>query len=444
MEQLDINQIWEKVFNIVKTKTSSLVGLNVHMKDAEPVSVNNTTFTISVPLSLNKNMILLRYKDDIEAALEQVTSQKLNLNITIKGEEEKKEEQEEVQESEQASTNRLNPRYTFENFVIGPSNAYAAAAALSATKNPGNIYNPLFLYGNSGLGKTHLMYAIGNRIQKYNPDFNIIYVTSEEFTNEFITSVRDAKGDEFRKKYRSVDVLLVDDVQFLKQKEATQEEFFHTFNELYSMNKQIVITSDRSPFELVTLEERLRNRFGQGLTIDITIPNYETRVAILQKKALQHNANIDTDVLGLIAERIKSNVRELEGILIKLISISEISDQKIDLELAEYVLKSYLPKSSVSKITPDKIMEKVSLFYNITIEDLIGKQRTSNVALPRQIAMYLCHKLTDLNFSGIGREFDGKDRTTVMHNVRKIESEIETREDLKSDINYIIKDLQSM
>ena len=444
MEQLDINQIWEKVFNIVKTKTSSLVGLNVHMKDAEPVSVNNTTFTISVPLSLNKNMILLRYKDDIEAALEQVTSQKLNLNITIKGEEEKKEEQEEVQESEQASTNKLNPRYTFENFVIGPSNAYAAAAALSATKNPGNIYNPLFLYGNSGLGKTHLMYAIGNRIQKYNPDFNIIYVTSEEFTNEFITSVRDAKGDEFRKKYRSVDVLLVDDVQFLKQKEATQEEFFHTFNELYSMNKQIVITSDRSPFELVTLEERLRNRFGQGLTIDITIPNYETRVAILQKKALQHNANIDTDVLGLIAERIKSNVRELEGILIKLISISEISDQKIDLELAEYVLKSYLPKSSVSKITPDKIMEKVSLFYNITIEDLIGKQRTSNVALPRQIAMYLCHKLTDLNFSGIGREFDGKDRTTVMHNVRKIESEIETREDLKSDINYIIKDLQSM
>ena len=319
MEKLDINQIWEKVFNIVKTKTSSLVGLNVHMKDAEPVSVNSTAFTISVPLSLNKNMILLRYKDDIEAALEQVTSQKLNLNIIIKGEEEKKEEQEEIQESEQTSTNKLNPRYTFENFVIGPSNAYAAAAALSATKNPGNIYNPLFLYGNSGLGKTHLMYAIGNRIQKYNPDFNIIYVTSEEFTNEFITSVRDAKGDEFRKKYRSVDVLLVDDVQFLKQKEATQEEFFHTFNELYSMNKQIVITSDRSPFELVTLEERLRNRFGQGLTIDITIPNYETRVAILQKKALQHNAVIDTDVLGLIAERIKSNVRELEGILIKLI-----------------------------------------------------------------------------------------------------------------------------
>ncbi len=444
MENLDIHQIWDKVFNIVKTKTSSVVGLNVHMKDAEPVSINSTTFTISVPLSLNKNMILLRYKEDIEAALEQVTSEKLNLIISIKGEEEKKEEQEEDNSSEQNNTNKLNPRYTFENFVIGPSNAYAAAAALSATKNPGNIYNPLFLYGNSGLGKTHLMYAIGNRIQKYNPDYNIIYVTSEEFTNEFITSVREAKGDEFRKKYRSVDVLLVDDVQFLKQKEATQEEFFHTFNELYSMNKQIVITSDRSPFELVTLEERLRNRFGQGLTIDITIPNYETRVAILQKKALQHNAVIDTDVLGLIAERIKSNVRELEGILIKLISISEISDQKIDLELAEYVLKSYLPKSSVSKITPDKIMEKVSVFYNITTEDLTGKQRTSNVALPRQIAMYLCHKLTDLNFSGIGREFGGKDRTTVMHNVRKIETEMEIKDDLKSDINYIIKDLQSM
>ena len=431
MENLDISEIWDKVFGIVKSKTSSVVGLNVHMKDAEPVSASSTAFTISVPLSLNKNMILLRYKDDIEAAIEQVTSQKLALNIIIKGEEQ--EEPEKPAEEEQPSNpNRLNPRYTFENFVIGSSNAYAAAAALSSTKNPGHIYNPLFLHGNSGLGKTHLMYAIGNRIQKYHPDYNIIYVTSEEFTNEF------------SKKYRSADVFLVDDVQFLKKKEATQEEFFHTFNELYSMNKQIVITSDRPPVELITLEERLRTRFSQGLTIDITIPNYETRVAILQKKAAQHNAVIDTEVLGLIAERIKSNVRELEGILIKLISISEISNQKIDLTLADYVLKSYLPKSSASKITPEKIMEKVSVFYNITTDDLTGKSRTSNVAAPRQIAMYLCHKLTDMNFTGIGRAFGGKDRTTVLHNVRKIEKEMEIKDDLKSDINYIIKDLQSL
>ena len=235
----------------------------------------------------------------------------------------------------------------------------------------------------------------------------------------------------------------MDDVQFLENKEATQEEFFHTFNELYSMNKQIVLTSDRKPSDLITLEDRLRTRFSQGLTIDITVPNYETRVAILQKKASQHNVTIDIDVLGYIAERIKSNVRELEGILIKMISISEISHKPIDHNLADYVLKSYLPKTGIVKITPDKIMDKVSVFYNITTSDLTGKVRTSNVAIPRQVAMYLCHKLTDMNFTMIGKSFGNKDRTTVMHNVRKIEGELDSNEDLKANINCIIKDLQS-
>lgn len=440
MENKDITELWTKIFNIVKQKSDNAVGLNVHMKDAVPVSIDNTAFTISVPMSINKNMIQFRYKDFIESAIEQVTAQRLSLNIILKGEEPK----EVVAEDKPVdNVNHINPKYTFENFVIGASNEYATAAAISTTEKPGYIYNPLFLYGNSGLGKTHLMYAIGNRIHENNPSANIIYVTSEVFTNEFISAVRDAKGEEFRKKYRSADVFLVDDVQFLENKEATQEEFFHTFNELYSMNKQIVLTSDRKPSDLITLEDRLRTRFSQGLTIDITVPNYETRVAILQKKASQHNVTIDIDVLGYIAERIKSNVRELEGILIKMISISEISHKPIDHNLADYVLKSYLPKTGIVKITPDKIMDKVSVFYNITTSDLTGKVRTSNVAIPRQVAMYLCHKLTDMNFTMIGKSFGNKDRTTVMHNVRKIEGELDSNEDLKANINCIIKDLQS-
>ena len=355
MGNKDITELWAQIFDIVKKKTDNTVGLNVHMKDAEPVSMDNTTFTISVPMSINKNMIQFRYKDCIESAIEQLTAQRLTLNITVKGEEQEAPQPKE--EHRLSAASRINPKYTFENFVIGASNEYATAAAISITENPGYIYNPLFLYGNSGLGKTHLMHAIGNRIHENYPDSNIIYVTSELFTNEFITAVREGKGEEFRKKYRSADVFLVDDVQFLENKEATQEEFFHTFNELYSLNKQIVLTSDRKPRDLVTLEYRLRTRFSQGMTIDITVPNYETRVAILQKKASQHHVNIDIDVLGYIAERIKSNVRELEGILIKMISISEISGKPINNSLADYVLKSYLPKTGIVKITPDMIME---------------------------------------------------------------------------------------
>lgn len=444
MSEKDIAFIWSQVFDIVKGKSANTIGLNVHMKDATPVSMNSTSFTIAVPMSINRNMIQFRYKECIESALEEVTAQKLSLKIILHGEEEEEKKPvklKEVNLSEQP--NRLNPKYTFENFVIGSSNEYATAAAISATEKPGYIYNPLFLYGNSGLGKTHLMYAIGNRIHEKNPSANIIYVTSEVFTNEFITAVREAKGEEFRKKYRSADVFLVDDVQFLENKEATQEEFFHTFNELYSMNKQIVLTSDRHPVNLVTLEDRLRNRFAQGLTIDITVPNYETRIAILQKKASLHHVEISMDTLSYIAERIKSNVRELEGILIKMISISEISLKPIDVNLADYVLKSYMPQNEIAKITPDIIMDKVCRFYTISKDDLTGKIRTSNVAVPRQVAMYLCHKLTDMNFTTIGRSFGNKDRTTVMHNVRKIESEIETNEELKSAINYIIKDLQT-
>lgn len=440
---MDINEMWQEIYRRLTNTFGNTVGLSVHMHDVKPVSVNSSMFTICVPLSISKNMIEFRYKKHIESYLEDMTGKKLSLNIVIKDDMDIFEISNMLfQRPEQNPTNKVNPKYTFENFVIGASNEYANAAAISTTEKPGYIYNPLFLYGNSGLGKTHLMHAIGNRIAQNFPTYNIIYVTSESFTNEFISSVRENKGAEFRKKYRAADVLLVDDVQFMEKKEATQEEFFHTFNDLYSTNKQIVLTSDRKPSELVTLEERIRQRFSQGLTIDITVPNYETRVAILQKKADIHNTTINNDVLGYIADKIKSNIRELEGILIKIISVSEISHQPITLPLVESIMESYLPAEAV-KITSDKIIEKVSSFYSITREDLTGKQKTKNIAVPRQIAMYLCCKMTDMNYGMVGNAFGGKDRTTVMHNVKKIEADMNTNESLRSDINCIMKDLEN-
>jgi chromosomal replication initiator protein len=441
---MDITEIWEKTLQIVEDKINS-VSYNVYVKTMTPVLFENSIFTTSVTNELSKNMIDFRYKNTIESALEAITNEKVNLKVIVAKEQEPEKIIRDLKNPEiPVSMDTVNPKYTFENFVIGASNEYATAAAISTTEKPGYIYNPLFLYGNSGLGKTHLMQAIGNRIKENHPDFNVVYVTTECFTNEFIAAVREGQMVEFRKKYRPADVLLVDDVQFMENKEATQEEFFHTFNDLYSLNKQIVLTSDRKPNDLITLEERLRTRFSQGLTIDITIPNYETRMAILQKKAEFHNVKISEEVLTYIADRIKSNIRELEGALLKIISYSELSHTDITLELAKQTLKSILPEDGVVKITPDKIMDKVAVFYNVSKEDLIGSIRTKNIALPRQIAMYLCKKLTDMNFGMIGKTFGNKDRTTVMHNVNKIEKEINTNDSLKSDINYILKDLESM
>lgn len=435
---MEINQIWEDALKIVENNINS-VSYGVYIKTMVPVLFENSIFIVSATNDLSKNMINIRYKDIIESALEAITNEKITLKVI--SENEKAEVIPEHEEELPSNSYDVNPKYTFENFVTGSSNEYAHAAALSAAENPGHIYNPLFLYGNSGLGKTHLMQAIGNQIKKTHPDYKIVYVTTERFTNEFISAVREGKMIEFRNNYRPADVLLIDDVQFMENKEATQEEFFHTFNDLYSMNKQIILTSDRKPNDLITLEERLRTRFAQGLTIDITSPNYETRMAILQKKAAFHNIDIGHDVLSYIADKIKSNIRELEGALLKIISYSQLSHKDIDLELAKNILKSILPDDGVVKITPDKIMDKVSLFYKVSKDDLLGNVRTKSIATPRQVAMYLCAKLTDMNPGMIGKTFN-KDRTTVVHNVDKIEKDIETDDVLKSDINYILKDLE--
>ena len=447
---MDFEKIWSDLQESIMQAVGTEVSYMVHIKPAQAILFKDSVFTISVPNSINKNMIDFRFKNKIEGILEAYTGQKVTLQVILDGETEGFLNQENIinnenrQLDENETPSSFNEKFTFENFVIGTSNEYAAAAAISAAENPGRIYNPLFIYGNSGLGKTHLMCAIGNKIKKEHPDYKVIYIPTENFTNEFVKCIRDYKMEEFRKKYRTADVLLVDDVQFLQNREGFQEEFFHTFNDLYSLNKQIVLTSDRKPSELVTLEERLRTRFQQGFNIDVTIPNYETRLAILRKKAEINQYDTSSEVLEYIADRIKSNVRELEGVLLKVNSLAQLSHKKVDIELTKYTIESILPKDGIVKITPDKIMDKVSTFYTITKDELIGKSRVQSLVVPRQVAMYLCSKLTDMNAGMIGKTFGNKDRTTVLHSVEKIEKSLKTDNILKTNIDYIIKDLQSL
>ena len=447
---MDFEKIWADLQESIMQAVGTEVSYMVHIKPAQAISFKDSVFTISVPNSINKNMIDFRFKNKIEGILEAYTGQKITLQVILDGEtegflnQEKNSNNENISSGEHENASSFNEKFTFENFVIGTSNEYAAAAAISAAENPGRIYNPLFIYGNSGLGKTHLMCAIGNKIKKEHPDYKVIYIPTENFTNEFVKCIRDYKMEEFRKKYRTADVLLVDDVQFLQNREGFQEEFFHTFNDLYSLNKQIVLTSDRKPSELVTLEERLRTRFQQGFNIDVTIPNYETRLAILRKKAEINQYDTSSEVLEYIADRIKSNVRELEGVLLKVNSLAQLSHKKVDIELTKYTIESILPKDGIVKITPDKIMDKVSTFYTITKDELIGKSRVQSLVVPRQVAMYLCSKLTDMNAGMIGKTFGNKDRTTVLHSVEKIEKSLKTDNVLKTNIDYIIKDLQAL
>lgn len=443
---MDIAEIWKNTVENVKNNISSTVGYNVHIKISKPVSLSNSVFTISVPTSINKNMIEFRYKNFIESSLEKITGEKLSLKVIVGDTAEPVLENtvsEENVYSNELNDYGVNPKYTFENFVVGSSNEYANAAAKKTAESPGHIYNPLFIYGNSGLGKTHLMQAIGNRIKEKNSSANVIYVPCEKFTNEFIVSIREFTTDKFRDKYRNADVLLVDDVQFLEKKEAVQEEFFHTFNELFNYNKQIVLTSDRKPSDLTILNSRLRTRFGQGIIIDISIPNFETRVAILQKKAQAHNIKIDNSILEYIATNIRSSIRELEGALLNVISMSEIKECEITMDFVKKELEAVISGKDKNTITPQKIIKKVSVYYNISENDILGNVKTSEIAFPRQISMYLCCKMLSMNYTAIGKEFN-KERTTVKHNVEKIEKDILTDDKLNEDINYITKDLESM
>ncbi|MET8414957.1 chromosomal replication initiator protein DnaA [Streptomyces sp. NPDC005134] len=334
---------------------------------------------------------------------------------------------------------RLNPKYLFDTFVIGASNRFAHAAAVAVAEAPAKAYNPLFIYGESGLGKTHLLHAIGHYARSLYPGTRVRYVSSEEFTNEFINSIRDGKGDTFRKRYRDVDILLVDDIQFLASKESTQEEFFHTFNTLHNANKQIVLSSDRPPKQLVTLEDRLRNRFEWGLTTDVQPPELETRIAILRKKAVQEQLNAPPEVLEFIASRISRNIRELEGALIRVTAFASLNRQPVDLGLTEIVLKDLIPggEDSAPEITASAIMAATADYFGLTVEDLCGSSRSRVLVTARQIAMYLCRELTDLSLPKIGAQFGGRDHTTVMHADRKIRALMAERRSIYNQVTEL-------
>jgi chromosomal replication initiator protein len=317
---------------------------------------------------------------------------------------------------------RLNPKYTFETFVIGSSNRFAHAAAIAVAESPGKSYNPLTIYGDSGLGKTHLLHALGHYVRSYFDRVRVRYVSTEELTNDFINAISQNKGVEFRRRYRDVDVLLIDDIQFLEGKEQTQEEFFHTFNTLHNAQKQIVMTSDRPPKLLENLEPRLRSRFGWGLITDVQPPDLETRIAILRKKAGQERLVAGPEVLEFIASRIQTNIRELEGALIRVTAFASLNRQPVDLALAEQVLKDLIPDGAEAQITTSMIMAQTASYFDVTIDDLCGQSRTHTLVGARQIAMYLCRELTDLSLPKIGAQFGGRDHTTVMHAERKIKT----------------------
>lgn len=442
---VQLREIWNNTLNIVKGELTE-VSFNTWLKCITPISIDDTTLKLGVPNDFTKGILLSRYKDLIANGLKMITSKKLNIEFFIISEESvdtipttnRTEAKNKIIVSEEMSA-ILNPKYTFNSFVIGNSNRFAHAASLAVAESPAKAYNPLFIYGGVGLGKTHLMHAIGHYILQNNPNSKVVYVSSEKFTNELINSIKDDKNVEFRNKYRNVDVLLIDDIQFIAGKERTQEEFFHTFNALYEANKQIILSSDRPPKEIPTLEDRLRSRFEWGLIADIQAPDFETRMAILRKKADVENLNIPNEVLVYIATMIKSNIRELEGALIRIVAYSSLTNKEISVDLATEALKDIISSKQSKQITIPLIQEVVSGYYNLRIEDFKSARRTRNVSFPRQIAMYLSRKLTDMSLPKIGEEFGGRDHTTVIHAYEKISDGLKNDEGLQNVISDITK-----
>lgn len=442
-------ETWEKVLKILKVEIMSEVSYNTWILGLKPIGMRNGVFMISVPNELTLDIINQRYMLLFKESIKHVLNQDVDVKCVV-GEPESDDSKSEEEMQKDAikpaaeAFGSLNSKYTFDSFVIGNSNRFAHAASVAVAESPANAYNPLFLYGGVGLGKTHLMHAIGHHIQANNPKAKVVYVSSEKFTNELINSIRYDKNLDFRNKYRNVDVLLVDDIQFIAGKESTQEEFFHTFNELYEARKQIIISSDRPPNEIPTLEDRLRTRFAWGLQADIQAPDFETRIAILKKKAEIEKYVVSSDVMVYIATKIKSNIRELEGALTRVMAYSSLTNNKnITVDLAAEALKDIISSSQTRSITIDLIQDVVANYYNLSVQELKSQRRTRNVAYPRQIAMYLSRKLTDMSLPKIGDEFGGRDHTTVIHAYEKISTALKSDDSLASAIRIITKKVNS-
>ena len=403
--------------------------------------------TLSVPSSFIKDQISQRYLPRIEEKLAELVGQELAVKFSIQKRSSSRAghvEQKGGPRTEQASTRKrqhpqLNKEYTFERFIIGESNSFAANAALAISRNPGTGYNPCLIYGGVGLGKTHLVQAIGNSVYREFPDLKVAYITVETFANEFILSIQKKTGHQFKNKYRLVDVLLIDDIQFLEGKEGTQEELFHTFNALYDANKQMVFTSDRPVSEIRSLSDRLRSRFERGLNVDLQPPNYETRVAILNRKVEEKKIKIPDDVVELICRNINTNVRDLEKALTKLIAYAELVNKHITLEIARQQLKDFFTQPNQKNITIELIQKIVSEYFGLSYKDLRGKRRTKAVAFPRQVAMYLSRELTEYSTTEVGGEFGGRDHTTVMHACQKIEDRMKLDPNIEPTLQSLVK-----
>ena len=431
---------WEAILSIIELETSS-VSFNTWFKDTELINIEETELVVSVKNEFTKEILNTRYLELIRNSALQVLNKEYAIKFVLPNEQTNLN-QKNIKKNEQLQDplnypSNLNPRYVFDSFVVGNSNRMAHAAALAVAEAPARAYNPLFLYGGVGLGKTHLMHSIAHYILDQNPSAKVIYASSEKFTNELINSIRDDKNESFRNKYRNIDVLLIDDIQFITGKERTQEEFFHTFNALYEANKQIIICSDRPPKEIETLEERLRSRFEWGLIADIQSPDLETRIAILRKKAEIESLSVPEDVLLFIAKTVISNIRELEGALNRILAFSSLTNKPITVELANEALKDLISKDKPKVITAEYILDVVANYFHLKPEELKSSKRTRNIAYPRQIAMYLCRKLTDLSLPKIGEKFGGRDHTTIIHGFDKISRELQTDIELTQMLNEL-------
>lgn len=459
MNDRPLQDIWQDVLKIIEGEISAPVSFKTWFLPMVPESLSQDELVLSVPNRMIKDIIDQKYADLLTNAVQHVVHKDVSVRLHV-GEPpaepiekpkknkagESKKAQKSAQEPEEnfhLNGSYLNPKYTFDSFVIGNSNRFAHAACLAVADSPNETYNPLFIYGGVGLGKTHLMHAIGHQILEQNKSAKVVYVSSEKFMNELIHSIQNNTNESFRRKYRdNVDIIMIDDIQFIAGKDSTQQELFHTFNELKDSNKQIILSSDRPPNEIPTLEDRLRTRFASGLLADIQSPDFETRVAILKKKAEAEGIVVSDDILVYIATKIKSNIRELEGAFIRVLAYARLTNDEITVELAAEALKDIVSDSQSRELSVELIQEVVANYYNITVEDLKSQRRTRNIALPRQIAMYLSRSLTGNSLPKIGEEFN-KDHTTVIHAYTKISEAMEADKDMKTTIDNITKKLNS-
>jgi len=451
---VELTELWERVVEHVSTGEPQHRAFLAMTKPLGLLQKEGgaTSLLVAAPNAFAKDVLESRLRTVINEVLTKELGEKANIAVMVDETLELADlpaptitvenvvprvvrEDEGVRKSDEPS--QLNTRYIFDTFVSGASNRFAHAAAFAVAEAPAKAYNPLFIYGDSGLGKTHLLHSIGAYAKELYGNVRVRYVSSEEFTNDFINSIRDDKATAFQRRYRDLDILLVDDIQFLENKERTQEEFFHTFNTLYNANKQIVISSDRPPKQLTTLEDRLRSRFEWGLITDIQPPELETRIAILRKKAAQDKLNAPDDVLEFIASKISTNIRELEGALIRVTAFASLNRQVVDMGLAEIVLKDLIPNEINSEITAPTIMAQTAAYYSLTIDDLCGTSRSRALVNARQIAMYLCRELTELSLPKIGQTFGGRDHTTVMHADRKIRELMAERRSIYNQVNEL-------